>query len=108
MIIHPALNENNYSERIGLGNEDCYIDSLTPLQDLKIAWRQTETMTYKANLRGVEIERVLPSREAGMERFTKYGLPTGNIPFAPMINKRLRFMWNTSKILSATVLIIPY
>ena len=91
MIINPALDENNYLERIGLGNDDCYIDYITPLQELKTAWRQTEAMTYKVNLRGVEVEKVLPSRTAAIERFAKYGLPTGTIPFSPMLNKRLRF-----------------
>ena len=93
MIINPALNENNYLERLGLQDANCYIDYITPLQELKTAWRQTEAMTYRVNLRGVEVEKVLPSRETAIERFKQYGLPTGPIPFTPMINKRLRFLF---------------
>ena len=92
MIINPALDENNYLERIGLGEHDCFLDYILVLQELKEAWRQTEAMAYKVNLRGVEVEKVLPSREVAEARFAHYGLPTGPIPVRPMFDRRLRFI----------------
>lgn len=92
MIIHPSLDESNLLEKMGLADDECYIDYLLKLQELKTPWRQTEAMEYVVKQKGVEVSNILPSVEYARERFAKYGIPCTPIPFKPLIDRRLNFM----------------
>lgn len=81
MVINPSLNEANLWQGIGIDMDDCYIDGLIFLQELKIFWSHLfEAMDYFVDKQGVEVSDILPSRQEAERCFDRYGLPHGSIP----------------------------
>lgn len=93
MIIHPVLNENNLIEKMGLAEDECYIDYLLKLQELTYPWRQTEAMKYKVKQKGVEAAQFLPTVEEAQKQFDKYGIPYSAIPFRPLIDIHCKYIF---------------
>lgn len=79
MLLNPAINEENYHQKIGLGEDECYIDELWPLQDKRNSM-QYKAMQFKVKQHYLEIESILPSQEEARKRFAEYGLPIGPMP----------------------------
>lgn len=92
MIINPRLDEHNYLQEIGLDEDDCYLDYLLRLQELRTPWRTTEAMTYRVRQKGVEVEGILPSREEAEACFRRHGVPVSTIPLRPFIDRRPKFL----------------
>lgn len=91
MIINPRLNEHNYLDEIGLGTDDCYLDYLLHMQQLRRPWRTLEAMSYRLRQRYAEVEAVLPPRAEAEACFVRHGLPLGPIPAGPFLNIRPKF-----------------
>lgn len=94
MIIHPSLHEHNLLEKLGLAPDECYIDYLLKLQELKYVWRQTWAMKYKVKQKGVEVQNFLPSVEEAKKQFDKYDIPFSPIPVKPFIGRRIKYLFD--------------
>lgn len=97
MIIHPSLHENNLLEKMGLAEDECYIDYLLKLQELDYVWRQTWAMEYKVKQKGVEIAGFLPCVEEAKKQFDKYQIPYSALSVKPFIGRRIKYLWSYIK-----------
>ena len=92
MIIHPSLHEHNLLEKMGLAEDECYIDYLLKLQELDWRWRQTWAMEYRVKQKGVEVEKILPSVKEAKKQFDKYHIPYSAIPITPFLGHRFKYL----------------
>ena len=93
MIINPVLNESNLLDKMGLREDECYIDYLIKMQELKHPWRQTEAMKYVVKQRGVEVSNILPSIDEAKAQFEKYKIPYSPIPLKPLIERHIKYIF---------------
>lgn len=93
MIIHPALNENNLHKKMGLAEDECFLDYLHILSQLDWRWYQLRAMKYKLKQRGVEAYRELPSKEVALEQFKKYGIPHAKMSIKPFLSFHLDYIF---------------
>ena len=95
MVLNPIINENNLWDKLGINVSDCYIPKLNPLQEGTDFWPWiTNALKYKTSQPGVEIQKILPSKEEALERFSFYNLPTGRIPLRRVLTKDRDLLYN--------------
>ena len=87
MIVNPEVDEQNIWDLVGINKDECFIPAnLKVFQTMKIFWSPIwDALTYRINIPGVEIEKILPSKDFAIERFHYYNLPTGPIPFSVLL-----------------------
>ena len=106
MIINPHISENNLFDETGIGTNQSYIYDLREIYEC-FAARHVESMRqYKVKQRGVEVEKILPSKEEAELRFHAHGLQTGSLTTRylfracyyafrnRMLRKLLKYMWD--------------
>jgi hypothetical protein len=87
LIVNPIIDENNIWEMVGVRQDEPFVPA-TPifLQRAKGYWGHFwEAMKYRLDIKGVEVESILPTKEQAEERFRKYDFPTGAIPWNYLI-----------------------
>lgn len=94
MVLNPVLNENNLFDKMGLKKDECFLDYLHILSDLKFRWYQLRAMKYRIKQRGVEIANVLPSKEYALQQFSKHNIPYAPISIKPYLNFHVEFILN--------------
>lgn len=91
MVLNPAVDEHNLWTMMGIADDDCYISRLTVMQERPTFWMHTtKALKYKVRQAGVEIERVLPSKEEAVRRFARHGLPTTKVPIRRLLPRSVR------------------
>lgn len=91
MILNPRINENNIWEEMGIDYTDCYISRISVLQQRPTFWAHTiKGLKYKVVQPGVEIQKILPSKEEAQRRFALHGIPTGKVPLKRVIPHSLQ------------------
>jgi hypothetical protein len=75
-ILNPLLNEHNFLEETGLGENTDFIPEFIQFHKLKgkAWWHSFKGIDFFSNRKGAEIRRELPSRDEAVERFRKHGL----------------------------------
>lgn len=95
MVINPNINEDNLWDQLGINKEDCYISQLDPLQEGTNFWPWiTYALKYKTVQPGVEIQRILPSKEEALNRFALYNIPTNRVPLRRLFTRDRRLLYN--------------
>lgn len=81
MIINPGLNETDLWQQMGISVNDCYLDEIIVLQEVRTYWSQLlKAVDYVVAKEGVEISNILPSRKEAEKCFDRYGISYGYIP----------------------------
>ena len=84
MMINPILNETNFFERTGIGEDYCFIHELKDYETIhKTWWHLKDLIQFSVFYRGVEIKNILPSVEQAEKALSARGLKTRLIPEWP-------------------------
>ena len=95
MVLNPSINEENLWYQLGISIEDSYISRLAPLQVGTEFWPWiTDALKYKITQPGVEILKILPTKEEALKRFALYNLPTGRIPIRRLLTRSEKYFYN--------------
>lgn len=95
LILNPIVNENNLWDAIGVSKKDCFIPSNPKIfQNLNYYWDSIyDAINYNVRQNGVEIEKILPSKEEALVRFSYHNIPVGKVSIKAFIPKdRLSFV----------------
>lgn len=87
MILNPEIDQSNLFEKMGLREDECFLDYLHILQELDWHWHQHRAMAYSIKQRGVEIQKILPDKEFAKQQLAKYGVPDTAISIKPYLRK---------------------
>ena len=87
MILNPEIDQENIFVKMGLKEDECFLDYLHVMQNLDWRWHQHKTWNYKINQRGVEVAKILPDKETAKKQLAKYGIPYTAISIKPYIWK---------------------
>lgn len=94
MIINPKINETNLLKKVGLDSKDCYISRLTIFQERRDLWYwMPMALKYRIKQTGVEVEKILPTKEEAIKQFELHHIPTSRIPLKRVLTKN----WNDFK-----------
>lgn len=75
MMIHPAINENNYMEYFSVKDGESFIPHMMPLQDIKEKWLGTlSSMFYLKKQKYTESEQELPPYKIAVEKLKAQGV----------------------------------
>lgn len=76
LLLNPKINEHNLWEKIGINYDECAIPcNLRLLHDQHKFWDWTiNAMKYTINVKGVEIEKILPNVKTANECLKKNGI----------------------------------
>ena len=93
MVLNPIINETSLWDEMGIELKDCYISRLSIMQERKNFWPHTiKALKYKVNQPGVEVEKILPSKEEAKKIFKKHGISYEKVPLRRVIpNNRYNF-----------------
>lgn len=84
LILNPSVSESNIFEKMGIDSDSCWIGGdKIEFQNLEIEWsRLSEALTFSLKVSGVEVSKILPSKEVAVDKFKKFGLSTGKIAWS--------------------------
>lgn len=85
MIINPEITQENIFVKMGLKEDECFLDYLHIMQELDWRWHQMRAMQYRVKQRGVEISGILPDKETAKAQLAKYGIPYTAISVKPYL-----------------------
>ncbi len=86
MVLNPIVNENSLWDAMGLEKNDCYISRLSIMQERTNFWPHTiKALKYKVRQPGVEVDKILPSKEEAKKLFKKHGISYETIPLKRVI-----------------------
>lgn len=102
MILNPVINETNYSEKLKLNSNTCFIPGFITLHERESWWpRVAEAFRWNINVSGVEAKNQLPDNNTALQLFKKFGLDIEPLYFDQIFNKRaLQKPYKIRKILS--------
>lgn len=81
MLLHPSINEHTLWDALGLEPDACFLPCFQSLQRESVGWPWLRTaISWRLRQPGLEVERILPSREEAEQRFRRLGLDVGPIP----------------------------
>jgi hypothetical protein len=88
LILNPKVNEENLWDELGIAKDDNLLPDLKILQTYGY-WRQIpRALRYNPSPKGVEIGKVLPTREKAIEIFKERGIPTTKIEISSLISHK--------------------
>lgn len=79
MILNPDINEHNLFEKTGIGTHQCYITDIRELYHCYVAHHVNKMRKYHVRVKGVEVERILPSKQDAEKCFQEHNLQTGSV-----------------------------
>ena len=79
MIINPTINENNLFDKTGIDQAQSYIYDIREIYDCYVVQHVNNMRKYRVKVKGVEVEKILPSKKDAEELFHKHKLRTGNL-----------------------------
>ena len=85
MILNPEITQENIFVKMGLKEDECFLDYLHIMQELDWRWHQMRAMQYRVKQRGVEISGILPDKETAKAQLAKYGIPYTAISVKPYL-----------------------
>ena len=77
MILNPRISEQNVFKITGIGLEQSYIHDIREIYNCFAARHVNSMRQYRVRQEGVEVEKILPSKEDAEKRFHAHGLQTG-------------------------------
>ncbi len=88
LILNPVINEDNYTEHLGLSDDNCFISRLSAIDESKRFWPMNlHAIRYNTHSQGVEASGELPNHNQALDLLKKFGI----------VNKPLKFeyVWQT-------------
>ncbi len=81
MIINPIINESNLLDVIGLEETDSFIPETFAIHTIPFYWSHAiQALQFKLQNPGLEIERILPSNDASLDKLKIFGYKEESIP----------------------------
>lgn len=106
MLLNPHINETNLFILTGIGEHQSYIYDIREIYNCFFAQHVEAMRSYRVKQKGVEVESILPSKEAAEKCFHAHGLRTGSLSICylfkagyyackcRMLRKMLKYMFD--------------
>lgn len=88
MILNPSINEHNIWEMLQVDEDACFIPAKPIiLQKSRFCWQHTyKAMQYNVNMKGVEIQNILPSKQEAEQLFIAHNFPVGPVAWRAILD----------------------
>jgi hypothetical protein len=88
MIIHPSINDQNYSSHLRLNKESCFIPRLSSIDEANVYWPWNHhAVSYNRSRPGTEAVNQLPTFETATALVEGFGVQNRSIPFEHLWKK---------------------
>lgn len=106
MILNPCIDERNFFATTGIDVNQSYIYDIREIYDCFFVQHAEAMRCFKVKQKGVEVENILPTKEAAEKCFHAHGLRTGSLSLnyltkavyyaykRRMLRKMLKYMWD--------------
>ena len=79
MIINPSINESNIFEKTGISSTESYIYDIREMRNCFVPQHVSEMHKYRVKVKGVEVEKILPSKEEAERHFREHHLSVDDL-----------------------------